>query len=134
MVCDNMDSSGDSSLDEVSILKKRISELEAELYKFKNEADAMRYYLDNAPILSMSLDIPSYKVVFLNRKMSESIGRPKNEIIGLSPYDKRFSMMLSREVVDRRVTYMNEMLRRKEKVVFEDERNGRWFRNILFPI
>ena len=77
-----MGSSINNSSEEILILKKRIAELEKQVYKFKSEAEVMRNYLDNAPILAMSIDLPTYRVNFANKNMIKSLGKNENDIIG----------------------------------------------------
>jgi diguanylate cyclase (GGDEF)-like protein/PAS domain S-box-containing protein len=65
----------------------------------------------------------------LNDVAAQRLGNSREELIGRKLYD-----LLPAEVVARRRPFIDRVLEQGESVRFEDERNGRWMQNHMYPL
>ena len=110
-------------------LKNKIRELESKLKETRGELELLKRYLDHAPILSLVVDASNNRILFVNKNMARSLGGRREDLVG-----KSFFEVLPLEASIRRKRYVKDVIEKGEIVVFEDKRDGRWFRNIGFPI
>ncbi|MCK9593679.1 MAG: PAS domain S-box protein [Methanoregula sp.] len=93
------------------------------------ESKAIALALINAPTDSVILlDRPGV-ILALNETAALRLGKRRDELIGTLVDD-----LLPKEVAQSRRTVISQVLENKEMVRFEDERNGRWFDTVVYPI
>ncbi|HEC81000.1 MAG TPA: PAS domain S-box protein, partial [Thermoplasmatales archaeon] len=68
-------------------------------------------------------------IVDLNDAMAASVGRNKKDLIG-----RNMREYLPRDVFEKRFARALEVIKTKKPVQFEDERDGRFFYSVLYPI
>ncbi|MCD6237087.1 MAG: PAS domain S-box protein, partial [Thermoplasmata archaeon] len=68
-------------------------------------------------------------ILDLNDAMAASLGRKKEEIIG-----KNLRNYLPHDIFEKRYAHALKVIKTKKPVQFEDERNGRFFHSILYPV
>jgi len=68
-------------------------------------------------------------IIWLNKVAADRFGRSLEEIAGC-----KISTLLPPDILDRRRPFIDNAINTKKKVRFEDERDGRWIVNNLYPI
>jgi PAS domain S-box-containing protein len=68
-------------------------------------------------------------VLDANRTLAESLGLSSDELVG-----RQVSDLFPEGVLARRWPYHEQVLKLKRPVRFEDERDGTWFDNVVWPI
>ena len=107
-----------SDITEHKRAKKALEESEANLTAVFNATDE-----------SVFLVSADYTLLALNNMAAQRIGPSPNELIGRNICD-----LMTPDVLAHRKPYIDRVLSGKESVKFEDERNGRWMVNYLYPI
>jgi PAS domain S-box-containing protein len=102
-------------------LKQKISDLESIIQKNVTLIDCI-------PDLFILLDT-NIKILFLNEAMAKSLGEKKENLIGKNALD-----YFPPEVAKYRTKMANKLIKTKKPFTFEDKRDGRWFKQSLFPV
>ena len=86
-------------------------------------------FIDNLPELFILADASDWTILTLNKSMAQSLGKTKDELIG-----KKVPDFFQQNVLKIRKKYAEKAIRTGKPVFFIDERNGRWFKNIFYPL
>ena len=100
-------------------LKQKISDLESIIQKNIN-------LIDSLPTLFILTDADG-KILILNEAMAKNLGETRDNLIGKNAFD-----FFPPEVVKHRKKMAHKLINTKEPFVFEDKRDGRWFKQKLF--
>jgi PAS domain S-box-containing protein len=101
----------------------------AELRQRVAESEAIAQALLEAPTdFLLVLDVDG-TILSANETMAQRFGRDKDSFIGLCGWD-----LLLPDLARSREAYLNQAIRSGEPCRFEDERLGRWFDNVFYPI
>jgi PAS domain S-box-containing protein len=109
--------------------------LQAEVARRERIEQALRESEETArALLNASTDVallldPDGIVVALNEAATRSLGESPNELVGICAYD-----LFPPDVAERRKSYADRVLRSGKPVRFEDEREGRWFDQNVYPV
>ena len=93
------------------------------------ESEATARALLNAPTDSVILLDDRGMILALNEIASSRFGKRSDELVGVMSYD-----LLPKEVAQLRRSLMAPVLEKKEMVRFVDERDGRWYDTVAYPI
>jgi len=93
------------------------------------ESEETARVLLKAPTEVIVLTDPHGNIIDTNEQMAQKIGRPVDELIGQNVWD-----LFESDVVKRRKAYADQVLLSGEPVRFEDERQGIWFDNSVYPV
>ena len=93
------------------------------------ESEVTARALLNAPTDSVILLDDRGMILALNEIASSRFGKRSDELVGVMSYD-----LLPKEVAQLRRSLMAPVLEKKEMVRFVDERNGRWYDTVAYPI
>ncbi|HJX56015.1 MAG TPA: PAS domain S-box protein [Methanoregula sp.] len=93
------------------------------------ESEATARALLNAPTDSVILIDDQGIILALNEIAASRLGKNSDDLIGTLSYDH-----LPKEVAQRRRPLMAPLLEKKESVRFVDEREGRWYDTVSYPI
>lgn len=93
------------------------------------ESEATARALLNAPTDSVILIDNQGIILALNEIAASRLGKHSDDLIGTLSYDH-----LPKEVAQRRRPLMAPLLEKKESVRFVDEREGRWYDTVSYPI
>jgi len=96
--------------------------------KLKESEERARMMLNATHDMAIMVDWEG-NIVDLNDALAESLGSNRNELIG-----KNLRDILPEDVFERRYSCALEVMSTKKPVQFEDERNGRWFDNRIYPV
>jgi two-component system cell cycle sensor histidine kinase PleC len=69
------------------------------------------------------------KILALNETAAVRFGRRADELIGAMVYD-----LLPAEISRTRRSLIAQVIEKRDVVRFEDERNGRWYDSVVYPI
>jgi PAS domain S-box-containing protein len=93
------------------------------------ESEAMARVLLDVPYAASILIDPEGRVLDANDTLARRFGKTRLEIIGQSMWD-----ILPPETTERRKAYLKQVLREKQPIRFEDERQGVWNDIIGAPV
>jgi PAS domain S-box-containing protein len=93
------------------------------------ESEATARALLNAPTDSVILIDDHGIILTLNEIAASRFGRQSDELVGILSYD-----LLPKDVAQLRRTLMAPVLEKREMVRFSDERDGRWYDTVAYPI
>ena len=93
------------------------------------ESEATARALINAPTDSVLLIDNQGMILALNEIAASRFGKRGDELVGTMSYD-----LLPKEIAQMRRTLMAPVLEKKEMVRFMDERAGRWYDTVAYPI
>jgi len=93
------------------------------------ESEATARALLNAPTDSVILIDDHGIILALNEIAASRFGRQSDELVGILSYD-----LLPKDVAQLRRTLMVPVLEKREMVRFSDERDGRWYDTVAYPI
>ena len=93
------------------------------------ESEETERALLNATTDSVLLIDTAGTILALNEMTAKKLGKTVNEMLGYYLYD-----FLPPEVVERRKAYLDKVIRTGDPAYFEDERQGIWFDNCVYPI
>jgi len=93
------------------------------------ESEATARALINAPTDSVILMDIHGKILALNETAAIRFGRRSNELVGVLTDD-----LLPKELARSRRALVTQVLEKKQMVRFEDERDGRWYDTVAYPI
>ena len=110
-------------------LQNRIKRSESLNKELKKSLDVLNKLFDSAPEYVMTVELPSFNILYLNELMSQSIGKKKEEGIGKNYFD-----IVTPDVAKNRMKYAKQVINTGKPVNFEDEHDGRWFNNLYFPV
>jgi len=113
----------------IKALQNRIKRSESLNKELKKSLDVLNKLFDSAPEYVMTVELPSFNILYLNEPMSQSIGKKKEEVIGKNYFD-----IVTPDVAKNRMEYAKQVINTGKPVNFEDERDGRWFNNLYFPV
>lgn len=85
--------------------------------------------LMNASTESLYLFNADGDVQLINEEGAKRLGRPVDEVSG-----KNMQEIFERDVYERRLEKLRQVVRTGEPVEFEDERGGRWFDSHMYPV
>lgn len=102
-------------------LKQKISDLESII---QNNITL----IDIVPNLFILLETDA-KILLLNEAMAKNLGETKENLIGKNALD-----YFPPEVAKYRTKMAHKLIKTKKPIVFEDKRDGRWFKQKLFPV
>ena len=102
-------------------LKQKISDLESLI---QNNITL----IDSVPNLFILLETDA-KILLLNEAMAKNLGETKENLIGKNALD-----YFPPEVAKNRTKMAHKLIKTKKPIVFEDKRDGRWFKQKLFPV
>jgi len=103
--------------------KRKLAELALQ------ESEATARALLNAPEDIVLLFDTNYTLIDVNETAVKTYEKPREKLIGLCVWD-----LLSKDLVKSRKPYVDKLIQTGEPVRFEDEREGTWFDNVLYPI
>jgi len=106
---------------EIKELKYKISNLESSLKNNDNLIDMLSDFL-------ILIDTDG-KILAINKTMAKSLGKKKADLIGKNILD-----YFPPEVAKHRTKMANQVINSKKPIIFEDKRDGRWFKTKIFPI
>jgi PAS domain S-box-containing protein len=93
------------------------------------ESEATASALINAWTDSVILMDTRGKILALNETAAVRFGRRADELIGAMVYD-----LLPAEISRTRRSLIAQVIEKRDVVRFEDERNGRWYDSVVYPI
>jgi PAS domain S-box-containing protein len=93
------------------------------------ESEATARVLMNAPTDSVILMDIHGKILALNETAAFRFGKRSDELIGVLADD-----LLLKEIARSRRALVTQVLEKKQMVRFEDERDGRWYDTVAYPI
>jgi PAS domain S-box-containing protein len=93
------------------------------------ESEATARALMNAPTDTVILMDSRGIILDLNETAAQKFGKPANEFVGVLVDD-----LLPKEVAQSRRTLVSKVTDTKKMVRFEDERDGRWYDSVAYPI
>jgi PAS domain S-box-containing protein len=93
------------------------------------ESEATARALLNAPTDSVILIDSEGKILALNEIAASRFGKRSDELVGIMSYD-----LLPKEVAQLRRSLMAPVLEKREMVRFVDQRDGRWYDTVAYPI
>jgi PAS domain S-box-containing protein len=93
------------------------------------ESEATARALLNAPTDSVILIDNQGKILALNEIAASRFGKQSADLVGIMSYD-----LLPEEVAQLRRSLMAPVLEKRESVRFADERAGRWYDTVAYPI
>jgi PAS domain S-box-containing protein len=93
------------------------------------ESEATAHALMNAPTDSVLLIDDQGMILALNEIAASRFGKRSNELVGIMSYD-----LLPKEIAQLRRSLMAPVLDKKKMVRFMDERAGRWYDTVAYPI
>ena len=93
------------------------------------ESEATARALINAPTDSVILIDDKGTVLAINEIAASRFGKRSDDIVGTMSYD-----LLPKEVAQLRRVLMAPILEKKDSVRFVDERAGRWYDTVAYPI
>ena len=93
------------------------------------ESEATARALINAPTDSVILMDIHGKILALNETAAIRFGRRSNELVGVLADD-----LLPKELARSRRALVTQVIEKKQMVRFEDERDGRWYDTVAYPI
>ena len=93
------------------------------------ESEATARELLNAPTDSVILIDCEGKILALNEIAASRFGKRSDELVGIMSYD-----ILPKEVAQLRRSLMAPVLEKREMVRFVDQRDGRWYDTVAYPI
>jgi PAS domain S-box-containing protein len=93
------------------------------------ESEATARALLNAPTDSVILIDCEGKILALNEIAASRFGKRSDELVGIMSYD-----ILPKEVAQLRRSLMAPVLEKREMVRFVDQRDGRWYDTVAYPI
>jgi len=93
------------------------------------ESEATARALMNAPTDSVILTDSQGIILALNETAASRFGRRSDELVGILADD-----LLPKKVAQSRRFLVSKMLETKTMVRFEDERDGRWYDTVAYPI
>ncbi len=105
-----------------------LTELKRTTEELRRRERTARAFL-NASSDPMMLMNPDGTLVSFNRATAESLAKDANELVGICVFD-----LFPPEVAEYRRIKVEEVVRSGEPVRFEDQREGRWFDNSIYPI
>jgi PAS domain S-box-containing protein len=93
------------------------------------ESEATARALLNAPTDSVILIDDHGMILAINEIAASRFGKRSDDLVGIMSYD-----LLPKEVAQLRRTLMAPVLEKREMVRFSDERDGRWYDTVAYPI
>ncbi|MCX7856645.1 MAG: PAS domain S-box protein [Deltaproteobacteria bacterium] len=96
--------------------------------KKNKKTDLLKILLNTTPESILITDVEG-KILVANATLAKRIGKPVEEIVGLTFYD-----IFPEEVAKRRIDNVKEVISSKEPQIFEDEREGRYYQAHMSPI
>ena len=118
-----------------SELAKANEELRVEIVERKRVQEALRESEETARVLLnaptdtlLLIDAEGY-IVALNETAAERLGRCADDLVGMCAFD-----LLLPDVAEYRRIQSNKAIRSGKPVRFEDEREGRWFEQSVYPV
>jgi len=93
------------------------------------ESEATARALINAPTDSVILMDAHGVILALNETAASRFGKRSDEVVGILADD-----LLPKEIAQSRRSLITQVLEKKTMVRFEDERDGRWFDTVAYPI
>jgi len=104
--------------------------LSPELLKNKDILTFFKKFIDTLPFLVIVTDTSDkYRVLLVNKKMANSLGKTVFELIGTSVLD-----YFPTEVKKKRESFAETTIKTKKPSIFIDNRAGRYFSNEFYPI
>ncbi len=104
--------------------------LSPELLKNKDILTFFKKFIDTLPFLVIVTDTSDkYRVLLVNKKMANSLGKTVFELIGTSVLD-----YFPQEVKKKRKSFAEITVKTKKPSIFIDNREGRYFSNEFYPI
>ena len=91
--------------------------------------DPLLTFLDSFPHLVMVVDTESWKILFVNGLMAKSLGWKKEELL-----DKNLWEIFPKNVASERKKHALTAMQTGKTILFEDQRDGRWFSNQYIPL
>jgi len=116
-------------LNELKKMNQRINDLELSKKKIEKSEEMAYKFLDTIPDLAMLVKVDNWIILALNESMAKSLGKNKKELIGRNILD-----VFPSDVAKYRKEQAKKVLQDGKPVRFEDERNGRWFHNMFYPV
>jgi PAS domain S-box-containing protein len=93
------------------------------------ESEATARALMNAPTDSIILTDIQRVILALNETAALRFGKGRDELVGM-----RVDDLLPKEILKTRKTLIDRVIEKKTVVHFEDERDGRWYDTVAYPI
>ena len=93
------------------------------------ESEATARALLNAPTDAAALVDTRGIILDVNETMARRFGKPAEELIGVYGWD-----LIPADLAERRKAYADQVIQSDEPVRFEDERQGTWFDNVIYPV
>jgi PAS domain S-box-containing protein len=93
------------------------------------QSEATARALINAPTDSVFLLDSTGIILELNETAARRLGRPKDELLGVLA-----DTFLPEEIAQARRSIISQAIERKKAIRFEDERGGKWFDTVAYPI
>jgi PAS domain S-box-containing protein len=94
-----------------------------------HESEATARALMNAPTDSIILTDIQRVILALNETAALRFGKGSDELVGM-----RVDDLLPKEILKTRKTLIDQVIEKKTVVHFEDERDGRWYDTVAYPI
>ena len=93
------------------------------------ESEATARALMNSPTDSVILTDIQRIILALNETAALRFGKRSDELVGM-----RIDDLLPKEIMKTRKTLIDQVIEKKTMMHFEDERNGRWYDTVAYPI
>ena len=114
--------------DRTSALANVAEDLREGEQALRESQETMRVLL-NAPSEMALLISPDGTIVDLNENLAMAVGKPKQEVIG-----RNIREFVAPELIEKRNALTREAVRTRTPVRFEEELEGRWLDNTVYPI
>jgi two-component system, cell cycle sensor histidine kinase and response regulator CckA len=127
--------SKDQLIQELKELRRTVLELKNSGRERKKPEKAL---LESREIKKVLFNTPNDVIGFIdldgfvidgNETAAKRLGKPLDELVGMCVWD-----LLPPETVRSRKAFVDQVIRSGEPARFEDERNGVWFDNVVYPI
>ncbi len=105
-----------------------ISDLKAARAALTESERKYKGLYNNSPFLMMEVDADTYEILTCNTAMAARFGCTPEKILG-----RKLTALLPEEVLKTREAWGLKVLEKNEPQTFTDEREGRYFHNILLP-
>jgi len=112
----------------INELKSENNELKKKISDLKSIQQKNNSLIDNLTDLFILLDLNA-KILLLNEAMAKNLGEKKENLIGKNALD-----YFPPDVAKYRTKMAHKLIKNKKPITFEDKRDGKWFKQRLFPV
>jgi PAS domain S-box-containing protein len=112
----------------VQAIVRDITERKTFERELKRSVETARAFMDATTDAGLLID-RQWRIIDLNERMARNLGGSREDMIGKIIFD-----YLPPDLAEQRKTKGLEIIRKREPVRFEDQRDNHWFENSVYPI